>query len=365
MTHSDLPLTLAASVETAQEAGLWYVSDDFTPGIRRRKERDHFVYVDPDGRRVEDQAALTRIRKLAIPPAWTDVWISADPRGHIQAVGRDAKGRKQYLYHAHWSAERSATKYARTAAFGRALPRIRERTEADLARRGLTREKVLATVVRLLELTLVRVGNREYARVNRSYGLTTLTKRHLELEGSALVLHFRGKSGIEHRVGVRDRRLARLLRSFQELPGQQLFKYRDHDGQLVPIESADVNSYLHEIAGENFSAKDFRTWAATVSAARALRIEPPPATRTEAKRVMARCCRAVSGLLGNTPAVCRASYIHPTVLEAYAEGRLACALPEPEHETFETAIIEFLEAAAEAPRPERARATAPEPATAE
>lgn len=323
---------------------LVYVSDH-EPGIGRRRAGKGFVYRDAAGNVVRDPATLARIRKLAIPPAWTDVWISADPRGHIQAVGRDAKGRKQYHYHHDWNAERAATKYARTAAFGRALPRIRGRTEADLARRGLTREKVLATVVRLLELTLVRVGNKEYARVNRSYGLTTLTKRHLELEGSALVLHFRGKSGIEHRVGLRDRRLARLLRGLQELPGQQLFKYHDADGQLVPVESADVNDYLRQIAGEDFSAKDFRTWAATVSAARALRIEPPPGSKTEAKRVMARCCRAVSGLLGNTPAVCRASYIHPTVFETYADGRLSTALPAPEDDAFETALIELLEAA--------------------
>jgi DNA topoisomerase-1 len=326
---------------------LVYVSDH-EPGIRRRRAGKGFAYRDAAGDAVRDPETLERIRRLAIPPAWTDVWISADPRGHVQAVGRDARGRKQYLYHSDWNAERSATKYARTAAFGRALPRIRERTRIDLAPRGLTREKVLATVVRLLELTLVRVGNREYARLNRSYGLTTLTKRHLELEGSALVLHFQGKSGVEHRVGVRDRRLARLLRSFQELPGQQLFKYRDAGGQLVPIESADVNHYLHEIAGEAFSAKDFRTWAATVSAARALRIEPPPGSMTEAKRVMARCCRAISGLLGNTPAVCRSSYIHPTVFESYADGRLCAALPEPEDQAFETALIELLEAAAEA-----------------
>jgi DNA topoisomerase-1 len=337
-----------------------YVSDH-EPGIRRRRAGKGYVYRDASGAVVRDSETLERIRKLAIPPAWTEVWISPDPRGHIQAVGRDAKGRKQYIYHAGWSAERSAAKYARAAAFGRALPQIRERTEADLSKRGLTREKVLATVVRLLELTLIRVGNREYARTNRSYGLTTLTKRHLELEGSALVLHFRGKSGIERRIGVRDRRLARLLRNFQELPGQHLFKYPDAEGELVPIESADVNDYLREVAGDGFSAKDFRTWAATVSAARALRAEPPPRSKTEAKRTIARCCRAVSGLLGNTPSVCRASYIHPAVLEAYAEGLLADALPEPEDETFEPALIAFLEeaveaAAAETATIERARA---------
>ena len=339
MPDGDPYLFRATLVET-----LVYVSDQ-EPGLTRRRAGKGFAYRDAAGILLRDAEVLARIRKLAVPPAWTEVWISADPRGHIQAVGRDAKARKQYLYHPDWSAKRSASKYARTAAFGRALPRIRERTDADLARRGPTREKVLATVVRLLELTLVRVGNREYARINRSYGLTTLTKRHLELEGSALVLHFRGKSGVEHRVGLRDRRLAGLLRGLQELPGQQLFKYRDAEGQFVLIESADVNSYLHEIAGEDFSAKDFRTWAATVSAARALRIEPPPETKTEAKRVLARCCRAVSGLLGNTPAVCRASYIHPTVFDAYADGRLRAALPEPEDEAFEAALIELLEAA--------------------
>jgi DNA topoisomerase-1 len=342
MADGDLQAFQALVVESVV-----YVTDQ-EPGITRRRAGKGFVYRDASGAVIRDPETLERVRKLAIPPAWTEVWISPDPRGHIQAVGRDAKGRKQYLYHSGWSAERSAVKYARAAAFGRALPQIRERTEADLSKRGLSREKVLATVVRLLEITLVRVGNREYARTNRSYGLTTLTKRHLQLEGSALVLHFKGKSGIEHRVGVRDRRLARLLRSFQELPGQHLFKYRDHDGELVPVESADVNDYLRSVAGDGFSAKDFRTWAATVSAARALRAEPAPGSKTEAKRTLSRCCRAVSGLLGNTPAVCRASYIHPAVFDAYTEGRLADALPEPEDEAFEAALIEFLEEAAQA-----------------
>jgi DNA topoisomerase-1 len=323
-----------------------YLTDQ-EPGFTRRRAGAGFCYRDASGALVRDPETLARIRKLAIPPAWTQVWISPDPCGHIQAVGRDAKGRKQYLYHSGWSAERSASKYARTSAFGRALPRIRERTEADLARRGLTREKVLATALRLLEITLIRVGNREYARKNRSYGLTTLTKRHLETNGSALVLHFKGKSGVEHRVGVRDRRLARLLKTFQELPGQQLFKYRDADGALVGIESGDVNGYLREIAGEDFSAKDFRTWAATVSAARALRGAPLPETKAEAKRTLARTCRAISSLLGNTPSVCRASYIHPAVLDAYAERRLGDALPAPDDEGFEAALITFLEAEAE------------------
>jgi DNA topoisomerase-1 len=321
-------------------------ASDQTPGISRRRAGKGFVYRDADGTAVRDAATLDRIRKLAIPPAWTQVWINPDPRGHLQAVGRDAKGRKQYRYHDQFSAERSQAKYARTAAFGRALPRIRARVEHDLSLRGMPREKVLATVVRLLELTLVRVGNREYAKQNRSYGLTTLTKRHLELHGAALRFHFKGKSGVEHDVGLRDRRLARLLKTFQALPGQHLFKYRDAAGDLAPIASQDVNAYLREIAGEDVSAKDFRTWAATVSAARTLCGEPAPASATAAKRCLARCCKAVSGLLGNTPSVCRASYIHPAILEAYAEGRLCGVFPEPEDAGFEDALIAFLERAA-------------------
>ncbi|HEY0053084.1 MAG TPA: DNA topoisomerase IB, partial [Caulobacteraceae bacterium] len=303
-----------------------------------------FRYIE-DGRRVTDAATLARIRALAIPPAWTDVWICPRANGHIQATGRDARGRKQYRYHADWSTSRSQNKFGRMAEFGRALPKVRERVEADLGRRGVCREKVLATALRLLEITLIRVGNREYARQNRSYGLTTLQKRHLDVDGAAMTFSFRGKSGVLHRMSVRDRRLATILRSLRELPGQDLFKYRDAEGNLVEIGSADVNAYIHEIAGDGFSAKDFRTWAGTVSAARALRQASPPASKAEAKRVVTTCVKAVSGVLGNTPTVCRSSYVHPAVFQAFEDGRLAQLLPEPDSLQFETALIDLLDAA--------------------
>jgi len=336
-----------APVIAAKEARLRYVSDE-GPGIIRRRAGKGFSYRDPDGRTVTDPETLERIRSLAIPPAWTEVWISPHPHGHIQATGRDAKGRKQYRYHERWSSHRAETKYARVAEFATVLPRIRERVEQDLGARGPTREKILATVVRLLELTLIRVGNKEYARQNRSYGLTTLNKRHIDLDGSALVFHFKGKSGVMHQTSLRDRRLAAILKRLHELPGQQLFKYVDADGALTPIESADVNAYIREVAGEDFSAKDFRTWAGTVSAARALRMEPPPQSQSEAKRVVTRCVRAVSGLLGNTPTVCRAHYVHPAVFDAYMAGTLAEALPEADAEAFEAALISMLATKAQA-----------------
>ena len=322
-------------------AHLTYVSD-CDPGIRRRRSGRGFSYRGVEGHTLKDPATLQRIRRLAIPPAWTDVWICPDSMGHIQATGRDAKGRKQYRYHDLWSASRSQTKYARMAAFGRALPKIRARVDHDLSLRGPVRDKVLATAVRIMELTLIRVGNKEYARQNRSYGLTTLNKRHLDVDGAALIIHFRGKSGVDHRVNVRDRRLARIVRGLQELRGQQLFKYRDESGVLVPVESSDVNGYIREAAGDDFTAKDFRTWAGTVSAARALCREPPPASKAEAKRVVSRCVKAVAGLLGNTASVCRSSYVHPDVFDAYADGRLS-GLPDPESPQFEAAMIEFLE----------------------
>ncbi len=324
--------------------GLVYSQDD-APGIARRGAGKGFAYRRSDGAAVRDAATLERIRALAIPPAWSEVWINPDPRGHIQATGRDARGRKQYRYHDDWSAHRAETKYGRMAAFGRALPRIRARVDADLSRRGPVREKVLATAVRLMELSLIRVGNREYARRNRSYGLTTLHKRHLDVDGAALNLHFKGKSGIEHRVSVRDRRLAGILKGLQDLPGQQLFKYRDAAGDLVAVGSADVNAYIRDIAGDDFSAKDFRTWAGTVSAARALSVEPPPASVAESRRTVTRCIRAVAGVLGNTVAVCRSSYVHPAIVEAFAAGRLADALPDPESQGFEKALIRLLESA--------------------
>ena len=321
--------------------GLSWCSDEL-PGIRRIAAGDGFRYHDARGRPLTDEKALDRIRALAIPPAWTDVWICPRASGHIQATGRDVKGRKQYRYHPDWSAHAAETKFERLPDFARALPKLRRRVEADLGRRGASRDKVLATAVRLLELTLIRVGNAQYARQNRSYGLTTLHKRHLEVDGAALTFAFKGKSGVEHEVRVRDRRLATVVRSLRELPGQQLFKYRDADGQLCTITSDDVNAYIREAMGEQFSAKDFRTWAGTVSAARALRDMEPPTSPTEAKRRITVCVKAVAGLLGNTPTVCRTSYVHPRVFELFEAGRLADALPGPDAAGFERALAKVL-----------------------
>ena len=332
-------MTLTDAADIPQ--GLTWCSDEL-PGIRRTAAGDGFHYHDAQGRPVTDEKALDRIRALAIPPAWTDVWICPRASGHIQAIGRDVKGRKQYRYHPDWSAHAAETKFERLPDFARALPKLRRRVEADLNRRGVSREKVLATAVRLLELTLIRVGNAQYAKQNRSYGLTTLHKRHLEVDGAALTFAFKGKSGVEHEVRVRDRRLAAMVRRLRELPGQQLFKYRDADGELCAVTSDDVNAYIREAMGEQFSAKDFRTWAGTVSAARALREMDPPASPTEAKRRITVCVKAVAGMLGNTPTVCRSSYVHPRVFELYEAGRLRQMLPGPEAAGFERVLAKVL-----------------------
>ena len=321
--------------------GLTWCSDE-APGVARRRAGGGFTYHDAKGDRIDDDATLDRIRALTVPPAWTEVWICPRASGHIQATGRDAAGRKQYRYHPDWSAAQSETKFERMADFARALPRLRKRVEADLSKRGVTRDKVLATAVRLLEITLIRVGNREYARQHRSYGLTTLHKRHLDMEGAALTFAFRGKSGQEHEVTVRDRRLARVVRALRELPGQQLFKYRDAEGNLCAITSDDVNAYIRDAMGEQFSAKDFRTWAGTVSAARALRDMEPPTSATDAKKKVTLCVKAVAGLLGNTPTVCRSSYVHPAVFDLFTAGKLADALPGSETKGFEAALIRTL-----------------------
>jgi DNA topoisomerase-1 len=320
--------------------GLTWCSDEMT-GLSRRASGTGFRYLDKSGQTIRDAKVLARIRALAIPPAWTDVWICPRATGHIQATGRDAKGRKQYRYHSDWSRHASESKFERLPAFARSLPKLRARVEADLTKRGVSRDKVLATAVRLLELTLIRVGNAEYARQNRSYGLTTLHKRHLELDGAALTFAFKGKSGVEHEVRVRDRRLATMVRSLRELPGQQLFKYRGPDGDLCPITSDDVNGYIREAMGEAFSAKDFRTWAGTVSAARALRESEVPTSPTDAKRKITVCVKAVAGLLGNTPTVCRSSYVHPRVFEMFETGALR-DLPGPDAKSFEPALIRSL-----------------------
>jgi DNA topoisomerase-1 len=291
---------------------------------------------------VTDEPTLDRIRKLAIPPAWTDVWIAPSARGHIQATGRDVKGRKQYRYHERWRQQRDGGKFDRLIAFGRALPKLRSRVDHDLAKRGLPREKVLAAVLRVMEMTLIRVGNEEYAKANKSFGLTTLRDRHARIGAEKAVFEFRGKSGKTHRTGFRDRRLARVVKACQDLPGQRLFQYLDEEGQQHVVESADVNAYLRETMGEDFSAKDFRTWAGTVAAARALVTLPEcGAGDGLTKRNVNTCVKAVAGLLGNTPAVCRSAYIHPEVLAAYQAGKLP--LKGGDGRAFELSVLRFLE----------------------
>lgn len=321
---------------------LTYVHDD-EPGITRRKAGTGWNYKGPDGETIRDEETIDRIRKLAIPPAYTDVWICPDPNGHIQATGRDAKGRKQYRYHPEWTKLHAETKFARMAEFGRVLPRIRRRVEEDLGKRGLSREKALATVIALLERTLIRVGNDEYAKRNKSFGLTTLRNRHAEVKGETVSFSFKGKSGVQHATSVRDRRLARVIRTLQEVKGQRLFQYVDEDGERRAITSSDVNEYLKEIAGEDFSAKDFRTWAGTISAAKALALQPRPTTKAELKKLTNVCVKATAGLLGNTPTVCRSSYIHPAVLQAYAENALPSSFAKAEGRKFELAVIRFLD----------------------
>jgi DNA topoisomerase-1 len=290
-----------------------------------------FRYYRPDGRLLKSPADLKRIRALAIPPAWKDVWICPDPRGHLQATGRDARGRKQYRYHPDWRAHRETDKFDRLEAFASVLPEVRTRTAGDLAKSGLPREKVLATVVQLLERSLIRVGNDEYAKSNKSFGLTTLRDQHVEVKGSTLRFEFRGKSGKRHSVDINDRRLARIVKQCRDLPGQELFQYLDENGRRQDVNSADVNTYLREITGTDFTAKDFRTWFGTVLAARALREFRCAESMAASKRNVLRAIEAVAGVLGNTPAVCRKSYIHPAILECYMdrsmESKLARALP--------------------------------------
>lgn len=310
---------------TARAAGLRYVTDT-SPGIRRRRAGRAFSYVGPDGERIHDAGELRRIRALAIPPAWTDVWICPSPNGHIQATGRDARGRKQYRYHSRWHEVRDLTKYDRMLVFAEALPGIRERVAQDLGLSGLPREKVLATVVSLLERTLIRVGNDEYAKQNQSYGLTTLQNDHADVSGSTVGFHFRGKSGKEWDVRIRDRRLARVVRRCQDLPGEELFQYLDESGEPHTISSGDVNDYLREISGQEFTAKDFRTWEGTVLAFLALVECGPCDGMTHAKKNVTQVVKSVAERLGNTAAVCRKSYIHPSVLDAYLAGDLCRAL---------------------------------------
>jgi DNA topoisomerase-1 len=315
------------SVAAANLAWLRHVSDD-TPGITRHKARNGFNYRLPNGELVRDLDTLKRIRSLAIPPAWTAVWICPYPNGHIQAIGRDKRGRKQYRYHPRWREVRDESKYGKMLAFGRILPAIRERVGADLRRRGLPRERVLAAVARLLETTLFRIGNTEYAKANKSYGLTTLRDRHVEIEGSHIHLNFRGKHGIRHETDINDRRLARIIKDCRDLPGYELFQYLDEEGNRHTIDSADVNDYLREISGEEITAKDFRTWAATNLAALALQEFELVDTEAKRKRAVVRAVEKVAKHLGNTPAICRRCYIHPAIFDGYLDGTLLTTLKD-------------------------------------
>lgn len=324
---------------------LHYV-DDTQPGLSRRLWRGRFIYLSPDGERVRDTETLARIAALVIPPAYTDVWICLDPQGHLQATGRDARGRKQYRYHSEWRTLRDEHKYGRMLAFAQALPRLRQHLDQHLARPGMDREKVMALVVSLLDNTLIRIGNRQYLRDNQSYGLTTLRNRHVEVRGSTIRFQFRGKRGVEHSITVRDRRLAQLLKRCMELPGQELFQYLDEDGQRHRIGSSDINLFLQQLTGADFTAKDYRTWggsALALSLLRPLAWQP----EAEAKRQVAAIVREVATRLGNTPAVCRRCYIHPALLEHFHLGRLA-ELPRVRArkglEQEEVALLRFLQA---------------------
>jgi DNA topoisomerase-1 len=305
--------------DVAEAMGLRYVSDQ-QPGIRRIPNGRSFRYVNAKGEPVRDERTLERIRALVIPPAWTDVWISPWARGHIQATGFDARGRKQYRYHDRWREVRDSEKFERLAEFGRALPRIRAQVKADMALRGLPRERVLATVVQLLDESLIRIGNEMYARENKSFGLTSLRTRHLTLTGTEIRFRFRGKSGLEHAVKLKDRRVAAVIKRCQELPGQHLFQYLDDDGKRRTIQSEDVNQYLRSITDTDVTAKDFRTWWGTVIAALYLREMGPADIERECKANLKRATEAAAKALGNTPSVCRKCYIHPTIIEAYERG---------------------------------------------
>lgn len=340
-------------VEIAEDAGLRYVSDE-QPGYTRKAKGKDFEYFDTDGKRIRDETRLLRIRRLAIPPAYTDVWICPSPNGHLQATGYDARGRKQYRYHERWREVRDENKYDRMLVFGKALPKIRRRIKRDLKRRGLPREKVLATVVQLLERTFIRIGNEEYAKENKSFGLTTMRNHHVDATATKLKFSFKGKSGVKHEVDVGDRRLARIIRELQDLPGQKIFQYVDEKGEVRNIDSQDVNDYLREITGEDFTAKDFRTWAGTVLAAMALNAQEACKNKTQAKKNVKDAIAAVAKILGNTPTVCRKCYVHPAVLETYLDGAMIDGLKQTTEETLErklgdlrseeAAVMSFLQA---------------------
>lgn len=319
-TGRSLAATRPAPADSARAAGLRHAADT-VPGIQRVRRGASFRYVGPDKGGIH-RDNLRRIRALVIPPAWTDVWISTDPLSHLQATGRDARGRKQYRYHARWHEVRDDTKYHRMIAFARTLASIRRRTGDDLGRPGLSKEKVLAVVVQLLERTLIRVGNDEYAKQNRSFGLTTMRDGHVEINGGRVRFTFRGKSGVEHEIDLTDRRLARIVKACRDIPGYDLFQYYDERGERQAIGSADVNAYLQEATGRDFTSKDFRTWAGTVLAAQLLRDFERFDSDAQAKRNIVQAVESVATQLGNTKAVCRKSYIHPAVFDAYLDGSM-------------------------------------------
>ncbi len=322
LTLEELPTeTPTSPIESAQAVGLHYVSDDM-PGIRRKRSSKNFQYFDQNGDRIRDEKTIARINSLAIPPAYRDVWICPLENGHLQATGRDAKGRKQYRYHPLWRSIRDQTKFTRMIAFSQALPEIRRRLDHDLALPGLPKQKVLATVLKLMELTRIRVGNEEYAKTNDSYGLTTLHDDHVNVSGSKVQFQFRGKSGVDHEIEVRDKRLAKIVKRCQDLPGQELFQYLDESQQSQDIKSGDVNDYLREITGQEFTAKDFRTWAGTVLAASHLAEIGKFTSQTAARKNITQAIKTVSSCLGNRPATCKKYYIHPSVLEAYLDESL-------------------------------------------
>ena len=338
-------------LESAKVADLRWV-DDSAPGIARHRRGKGFSYRRPDGAVVKDPATLKRIASLVIPPAWTRVWICADEDGHLQATGRDVRGRKQYRYHPRFRQIRDETKYERMLSFAEVLPKIRAHVDTDLARPGLVREKVLATLVRLLEITLIRVGNEAYARENASFGLTTMRNRHVDVDGTSIRFHFRGKSGVEHEVEVQDRRVAKVIARCTDLPGQILFQYVDDGGDLHNVESSDVNAYLREITGESFTAKDFRTWAGTVLAACALTELTEGESATALKKNVVSAIRSVASRLGNTASVCRKCYVHPEIVDAYFAKQLSLdvepsrfrAGAEPMLSAEETAVLALLRA---------------------
>ncbi len=340
-------------VEAAEEAGLRYVSDRGS-GYTRKAKGDDFEYFDTDGKEIRDEKRLLRIKRLAIPPAWTNVWICPAPNGHLQATGCDARRRKQYRYHERWREIRDENKYERMALFGEVLPKIRRRVEEDLKLPGLSRNKMLATVVYLLERTFIRVGNEEYARENKSFGLTTMQDRHVEVKGAKVRFHFRGKSGKMHEVDISDRRIARIVEKAQDLPGQDLFQYVDDNGEVKDISSQDVNDYLKEISGADYTAKDFRTWAGTVLAAIALNVVGAFETKKQAKANIKDAVSAVAKVLGNTPAICRKCYVHPAIFETYLSGQTIEGLKQKTEQALdektlnlrdnEKAILTFLQA---------------------